>query len=214
MEDHRVISLKYVLQLEQGIVDILKEHPFGELIAKCLIAWGASCEVNDIATYKEKDPINTIKICMTAEIEWLFRGYESSLKRCWEQNGVSQFMYPDKTYDDFRGSIVGNREESENLKNTLIDYITHFDFKQQRCPVENNSTMNEERVRKDKAFRYIAIGLLLAAFFGGLFLNALNHRYKTIGGAVVMDTWAKELLVPDSAGHYKPANPFLRYEQR
>ncbi len=68
--------------------------------------------------------------------------------------------------------------------------------------------MSEVRVQKDKTFRYIVIALLLAAFFGGLYLNALNHRYKTIGGAVVMDTWTKELLVPDSAGHYKTANPY------
>lgn len=208
MEDHRVISLKYVLQLEQGITDILKEHPFGELIAKCLIAWGASGEVGNIVTYKESDPTGRIKIIMKANVKWLFDGHESLMKRCWEQNGVPKFMYPDKTFDDFKESIVGNLAESEKLKNTLIDYITHFDFKQQRHPTENDRTMNEERVRKDKALRYAALALLLAAFFGGLYLNALNHRYKTIGGVVVMDTWTKELLVPDSAGHYKTANPY------
>ena len=58
--------------------------------------------------------------------------------------------------------------------------------------------MSEERVQTFKPFRYVVIALLLAAFFGGLYLNALNHRYKTIGGVVVMDTWTKELLVPDS----------------
>ncbi len=68
--------------------------------------------------------------------------------------------------------------------------------------------MSEECVQTFKPFRYIVIALLLAAFFGGLYLNALNHRYKTIGGVVVMDTWTKELLVPDSAGHYKTANPY------
>ena len=77
MEDHRVISLKYVLQLEQGITHILKEHPFGELIAKCLIAWGASCEVGDIISYEEQSPTNRIKICMKANIKWLFDGHES-----------------------------------------------------------------------------------------------------------------------------------------
>lgn len=128
MEDHRVISLKYVLQLEQGITDILKEHPFGELIAKCLIAWGASCEVGHIITYKESDPTSRIKIIMKANVKWLFDGRESLMKRCWEQNGVPKFMYPDKTFEDFKESIIGNRAESEKLKNTLIDYITHFDF--------------------------------------------------------------------------------------
>lgn len=128
MEDHRVISLKYVLQLEQGITDILKEHPFGELIAKCLIAWGASCEVGDIITYKESDPTSRIKIIMKANVKWLFDGRESLMKRCWEQNGVPKFMYPDKTFEDFKESIIGNRAESEKLKNTLIDYITHYDF--------------------------------------------------------------------------------------
>ena len=68
--------------------------------------------------------------------------------------------------------------------------------------------MNDKKVRNDKTFRYVVIALLLAAFFGALYLNALNHRYKTIDGIVVMDTWTKELLVPDSAGHYKPANPY------
>ena len=38
--------------------------------------------------------------------------------------------------------------------------------------------MSNERVRIYKPFRYIVIALLLAAFFGGLYLNALNHRYK------------------------------------
>lgn len=128
MEDHRVISLKYVLQLEQGITNILKVHPFGELISKCLIAWGASCEVGDIISYKEPSPTNRIKICMKANVKWLFDGHQSLLKRCWEQNGISKFMYPDKTFDDFKESIVGNRAESEKLKNTLIDYITHFNF--------------------------------------------------------------------------------------
>lgn len=71
--------------------------------------------------------------------------------------------------------------------------------------------MNEERVRKDNAFRYVSIILLLAAFFGGLYLNALNHRYKSIGGVVVMDTWTKKLLVPDSAGNYKTANPYVNH---
>lgn len=211
MEDHRVISLKYVLQLEQGIIDILKEHPFGELIAKCLIAWGASCEVGDIISYEEQSPTNRIKIIMKANIKWLFDGHESLMKRCWEQSGVSKFMYPDKTFDDFKESIVGKRAESEKLKNTLIDYITHFDFKQQRHPTGNDRTMNEERVRKDNAFRYISIILLLAAFFGGLYLNALNHRYKSIGGVVVMDTWTKKLLVPDSAGNYKTTNPYVNH---
>lgn len=209
MEDHRVISLKYVLQLEQGITDILKVHPFGELISKCLIAWGASCEVGDIISYKEPSPTNRIKICMKANVKWLFDGHQSSLKRCWEQNGISKFMYPDNTFDDFKESIVGNRAESEKLKNTLIDYITHFDFKQQIHPTGNDRTMNEERIRKDNAFRYFAIILLLAAFFGGLYLNALNHRYKSISGVVVMDTWTKKLLVPDSAGNYKTANPYV-----
>lgn len=128
MEDHRVISLKYVLQLEQGITDILKEHPFGELIAKCLIAWGTSGEVGNIITYKESDPTSRIKIIMKANVKWLFDGRESLMKRCWEQNGVPKFMYPDKTFEDFKESIIGNRAESEKLKNTLIDYITHFDF--------------------------------------------------------------------------------------
>lgn len=68
--------------------------------------------------------------------------------------------------------------------------------------------MSEEQVRTYKPFRYIVIALLLAAFFGGLYINALNHRYKSIGGVVVMDTWTKELLVPDSTGHYKTANPY------
>lgn len=68
--------------------------------------------------------------------------------------------------------------------------------------------MSNERVRTYKPFRYIVIALLLAAFFGGLYLNALNHRYKSISGVVVMDTWTKELLVPDSAGQYKAANPY------
>ena len=211
MEDHRVKSLKYVLQLEQGITDVLKVHPFGELISKCLIAWGASCEVGDIISYKEPSPTNRIKICMKANVKWLFDGHQSLLKRCWEQNGISKFMYPDKTFDDFKESIVGNRAESEKLKNTLIDYITHFDFKQQRHPTGNDRTMNEERVRKDNAFRYISIILLLAAFFGGLYLNALNHRYKSIGGVVVMDTWTKKLLVPDSAGNYKTTNPYVNH---
>ena len=211
MEDHRVISLKYVLQLEQGITDILKEHPFGELIAKCLIAWGASCEVGDIITYKESDPTSRIKIIMKANVKWLFDGRESLMKRCWEQNGVPKFMYPDKTFEDFKESIIGNRAESEKLKNTLIDYITHFDFKQQEHPIENDGTMNEEKVRNGKTFRYVVIALLLAAFFGGLYLNALNHRYKSIGGVVVMDTWTKELLVPDSAGNYKTANPYVNH---
>lgn len=211
MEDHRVISLRYVLQLEQGITDILNGQPFGDIIAKCLIAWGASGEVGNIITYKDSDPASRIKICMKANVKWLFEGHESLMKRCWEQNGVSKFMYPDKTFDDFKESIVGNRAESEKLKNTLIDYITHFDFKQQRHPTGNDRTMNEERVRKDNAFRYVVIALLLAAFFGGLYLNALNHRYKSIGGVVVMDTWTKELLVPDSAGNYKTANPYVNH---
>ena len=211
MEDHRVISLKYVLQLEQGITDILNEHPFGELIAKCLIAWGASCEVGDIITYKESDPTSRIKIIMKANVKWLFDGRESLMKRCWEQNGVPKFMYPDKTFEDFKESIIGNRAESEKLKNTLIDYITHFDFKQQEHPIENDGTMNEEKVRNGKTFRYVVIALLLAAFFGGLYLNALNHRYKSIGGVVVMDTWTKELLVPDNAGNYKTANPYVNH---
>ena len=62
-----------------------------------------------------------------------------------------------------------------------------------------------------KTYRYVAIVLLLLAFFGGLYLNALNHRYKSMGGVAVMDTWTKTLLVPDSTGHYKPyANPYLK----
>lgn len=68
--------------------------------------------------------------------------------------------------------------------------------------------MSEKRVQTYKTFRYIVMALLLSAFFGGLYLNALNHRYKSIGGVVVMDTWTKELLVPDSTGHYKAANPY------
>lgn len=146
---------------------------------------------------------------MKANVKWLFDGHESLMKRCWEQSGVSKFMYPDKTFDDFKESIVGNRAESEKLKNTLIDYITHFDFKQQIHPTGNDRTMNEERVRKDNAFRYFAIILLLAAFFGGLYLNALNHRYKYLSGVVVMDTWTKELIVPDGAGNYKIAKPYV-----
>ena len=211
MEDHRLISLIYILKLEKGITDILKEHPFGKLIAKCLIAWVASCEVGDIISYEEQSPTNRIKIIMKANVKWLFDGHDSLMKRCWEQNGVPKFMYPNKTFDDFKESIVGNRAESENLKNTLIDYITHFDFKQQIHPTGNDRTMDKERVRKDNAFRYVAIILLLVAFFRGLYLNALNHRYKSIGGVVVMDTWTKKLLVPDSAGNYKTANPYVNH---
>ncbi|MGN0228978.1 MAG: hypothetical protein ACI4BH_04120 [Muribaculaceae bacterium] len=69
--------------------------------------------------------------------------------------------------------------------------------------------MIEEKGHPNRTFRYVVIALLLAAFFGGLYLNALNHRYKTISGVVVMDTWTKKLLVPDSAGHYKAANPYV-----
>ena len=151
MEDHRVISLKYVLQLEQGITDILKEHPFGELIAKCLIAWGASCEVGDIITYKESDPTSRIKIIMKAETEWLFEGHETSLKRCWKQNGASQFMYPDKTYDDFKRSILGNREESRKLKDALTDYITHFELSANgNNNVAGNVTMGDAAVLQER----------------------------------------------------------------
>ena len=209
MEDHRLISLKYILQLEKGITDILKEHPFGELIAKCLIEWEASFDFGYIISHEEQSLTSRIKIIMKANVKWLFDGHESLMKRCWEQSGVSKFMYPDKTFDDFKESIVGNRAESEKLKNTLIDYITHFDFKQQIHPTGNDRTMNEERVRKDNAFRYFAIILLLAAFFGGLYLNALNHRYKYLSGVVVMDTWTKELIVPDGAGNYKIAKPYV-----
>lgn len=69
--------------------------------------------------------------------------------------------------------------------------------------------MSEEHIKTFKPFRYIVIALLIATFFGGLYLNALNHRYKSIGGVVVMDTWTKKLLVPDSAGNYKTANPYV-----
>lgn len=209
--DYRILSLTCVLQLEQGITDILKEHPFGDLIAKCIIAWGATCEVGDIATYKEQNPTKRIKICMKANIKWLFEGNEILMKRCWEQNGVSKFMYPNKTFEDFRETIIGNRLYSEKLKGLLTDYIAHFDFNQQEQSAENNRTMSEERVRKNKTFRYIVIALLLAALFGGLYLNALNHRYKSMGGVAVMDTWTKTLLVPDSTGNYQPyPNPYLK----
>ena len=69
--------------------------------------------------------------------------------------------------------------------------------------------MSEEHIQTFKPFRYIVIALLIATFFAGLYLNALNHRYKSIRGVVVMDTWTKELLVPDSAGNYKTANPYV-----
>ena len=65
---------------------------------------------------------------MNANIKWLFEGHESLMKRCWGQNGVSKFMYPDKTYDDFRESIIGNRAVSKQFKDTLADYVTHFYF--------------------------------------------------------------------------------------
>lgn len=71
--------------------------------------------------------------------------------------------------------------------------------------------MNGEKGQTNKAFRYIVIALLLVAFFGGLYLNALNHRYKSINGLAVMDTWTKTLLVPDSTGQYKPfPNPYMK----
>ena len=71
--------------------------------------------------------------------------------------------------------------------------------------------MSEEKVQTNKFFRYIVLALLLVAFFGGLYLNALNHRYKSISGVAVMDTWTKTLLVPDSTGQYKPyPKPYLK----
>ncbi len=71
--------------------------------------------------------------------------------------------------------------------------------------------MSEEHVNTNKSFRYIVIVLLLAALLGGLYLNALNHRYKSMGGVAVMDTWTKTLLVPDSTGNYQPyPNPYLK----
>lgn len=147
MEDYRLICLRYVLQLEQGITDILENHPFGELIAKCLIAWELSCEVGSIFKYKGLDPSSRIKICMKANIKWLFEGNESLMKRCWEQNGASQFMYPDKTFDDFRESIICNRVESEKIKTALTDYITHFDFKQHEQSTDNTTTINSRHIK-------------------------------------------------------------------
>ena len=55
-----------------------------------------------------------------------------------------------------------------------------------------------------KRIYYLAIFLLLLAFAGGLYLGALNHRYNTIRGRLVMDTWTRELLRPDSTGTYIP----------
>lgn len=148
--DHRVLSLTYVLQLEQGITDILKEHPFGDHIAKCLIAWGASCEVGNITSNKDPDPTSgsRIKMCMKANIKWLFEGNEIVMKRCWKQNDVSQFMYPNKTFDDFRATIIDNPVESEKIKNTLIYYVSHFDFKQQEQSTENTTTINLRHYKK------------------------------------------------------------------
>ena len=45
----------------------------------------------------------------------------------------------------------------------------------------------------------------------GIYLIALTHRYKSVGGIAVMDTWTETLLVPDSTGKYKPCpNPYLK----
>lgn len=156
--DHRVLSLTYVLQLEQGITDILKEHPLGDHIAKCLIAWGASCVVNDIASFKEPDSIRVIKICMKSNIKWLFEGNETVMKRCWRQNGFLQCMYPNKTFDDFRSTIIDNPVESEKIKNALIDYVTHFDFKQQEQSTENVTAIN---MRHYKTFFLPIVALII-----------------------------------------------------
>ncbi len=180
--DNRILGLTYVLQLEKGVTDILSNHPFGNLIAKCLIAWSASCEVGDIITYKEPNPINRIRICMKANAKWLFEGNESTMKRCWQQNGVSKFMYPDKNFDDFRDSIIGNKEESTKFKHTLIDYITHFDFKQQDKPTKD----------KKRANKYPKIVLLCSIIFAsilvaGILLFLAQRKDNHIGQYVYVD---------------------------
>ena len=139
--DNRILGLTYVLQLEKGVTDILSNHPFGNLIAKCLIAWSASCEVGDIITYKEPNPINRIRICMKANAKWLFEGNESTMKRCWQQNGVSKFMYPDKNFDDFRDSIIGNKEVSTLSLITLHTSISSNKTSQRRIRKEQISTL-------------------------------------------------------------------------
>lgn len=58
---------------------------------------------------------------------------------------------------------------------------------------------------KKKTIRFVTITVLLIALCIGVYLNAINHRYKSVGSGVgVMDTWTRTLLAPDSTGHYSP----------
>lgn len=62
-------------------------------------------------------------------------------------------------------------------------------------------------MEKKKTITATLIIVLLIALCVGVYLNAINHRYKSVGpGVGVLDTWTKTILAPDSTGHYVPYN--------